>query len=418
MRDCRRVIAVGLALPICFLFVIWDTRLNGEDAQARKFEEGSELRILDPQKTSAGPPATPSTCVLRQGNFLTPESARAELAAFAATYTDAKSWQRRAAAVRAGIRRGAGLETWPPRCNLKPITGEVRSYDDYTVQNIAFESLPGFFVTGNLYRPAKALGRRPALLVPHGHFKGGRFDTNVQLLCGTLARMGAVAFAYDMVGWGESKGTYPHTGAKTLALQLWNSVRSLDFLQTLPEVDSRRIGITGASGGGTQAFLLTAIDERVRVSVPVVMVSAHFFGGCTCESGMPIHQCEKHVTNNADIAALAAPRPQLLISDGKDWTRFNQTVEFPYIRNVYNLFGAGAAIENLHLADEGHDYGQSKRAAAHKFLAHHLDLLPAPPEAGIVLESPEILHVFTVAQPRPAYALVDALAIEAVLARR
>ena len=102
-------IAFGLALLISF--VLWDTGLNGEDAHARQIEVGSELRLLDPQKTSAGPPATLSTCVLRQGEFLTPEAARAELAAFAATYTDASSWQRRAAAVRAGIRRGAGLET-------------------------------------------------------------------------------------------------------------------------------------------------------------------------------------------------------------------------------------------------------------------------------------------------------------------
>ena len=366
---------------------------------------------------------------LCRGHYHSEGEAREQLARFGGSYSTLDEWKARARGVREGILRGAGLDPMPGKCKLNPIIRSRRDYRGYTVENVAFESLPGFFVTGNLYRPQA--GNRPfaGVLCPHGHFRepngGGRFRDDMQKRCATLARMGAVVFSYDMVGWGESNQV-SHKYSKVLTLQLFNSIRAVDFLLSLKEVDPARIGVTGASGGGTQTFLLTGVDDRVGVSVPVVMVSAHFFGGCICESGMPIHKSGAHETNNADIAALAAPRPQLIISDGKDWTKNTPQVEFPYIRNVYRLYGAEAAAENLHLPDEGHDYGPSKRAGAYTFLAKHLGLslekVTRPDgsidESDIAVEKPEVMYVFTAEHPRPLHAVKDDEAVEALLRLR
>jgi len=357
----------------------------------------------------------PQLCV---GNYQTEEQAKEQLARFAATYSTQAEWQQRAQRIRDGILRGAELLPLPKRCPLNPILHSRREHDGYTVENAAFESLPGVFVTGNLYRPTKGTGPFAGVLCPHGHWSDpndyGRVRPEMQKRCATFARMGAVVFAYDMVGYGDwAHAGWKHDRPDALKLQLWNSIRAVDFLTSMKDVDPKRIAVTGASGGGTQTFLLTAVDDRVAVSIPVVQVSAHFFGGCVCESGLPIHKAKGYETSNVEIAACAAPRPLMLISDGKDWTKNTARVEYPYIRNVYGLFGAADNVECLHLAKEGHDYGWSKRVGAYKFLSKHLGLCLANViddsgsinEEFVAFEPKAGLYVFDENHPRPSYAV-------------
>ena len=359
---------------------------------------------------------------LRRGGYFKPDQGKAELDRIAKKIPDLEAWNKRRAAVRQGILEGAGLHPLPRRTPLNPRRHSRRSHPGYTVENVALETAPGFFLCGNLYLPSTPPESMAAILCPHGHardpkyVKEGRLRPEMQYRCATLARMGAAVFSYDMIGYSDSRkqGWSHNHGTQVLRLQCWNSIRAVDFMLSLPGIDPKRVGVTGASGGGTQTFLLTALDDRITAAAPCVMVSAHFFGGCACESGVPIHVRPHHITNNTEIAALCAPRPMMLISCGGDWTANTPKVEFPFVQRIYELHGSRKMVENAHLPDEGHDYGESKRQPMYDFFARHLKLDRGKwttatgtrmDESTVVLESHQTLQVFTEAHPLPGHAL-------------
>lgn len=341
------------------------------------------------------------------GGHWSEDEANLVMKEFASEWSDLASWEKRRDRIKKGIIVGMQLDKMPNISgNFNTIIHSKREMDGYTVENIAIESFPGFYVTGNLYTPTIEKEKYAAILSPHGHLANKRFTDFMQYRCAVLARMGAVVFAYDMVGYAESD-QIEHKMPIALLLQTYNSQRVLEYLLSRPDVDSERIGMTGGSGGGTQTFMLTAIDDRIRVSVPAVQVSAHFFGGCVCESGMPVHKSADHQTNNVEIAALCAPRPLLMISDGGDWTRNTPRIEYPYVQKVYALYNAEHKVENVHLPLERHDYGFSKRTAAYNFFQHHLKLSANIPydngyqEDFVTILSPEELKVFNTENPKP-----------------
>lgn len=333
----------------------------------------------DDSKTSEGN-ETGQTSHLCVGSCMTPEQGKAFLDSLASSYHNKEEWESRVQTVKKGFRKAAGLDTIPESLWHRPfnaITKNKRVMDGYTIENIAIEAMPGHYITGNLYKPLDLKGKVPAIASPHGHWYApddyGRFRPDVQYRCASLARMGAIVFAYDMIGFGECT-TYRHDNPRALTIQTYNSTRVIDYLCSLKDVDTTRIGVTGASGGGTQTLYISLLDPRIKVSVPVVMVSSFFYGGCICESGLPVTRGKDYSTNLADIAAMFAPKPLLIVSDGNDWTRTVPQVEYPYIKSVYKLYNAENNIENAHLPNEQHSYGFAKRKPMYPFMAKHLGL--------------------------------------------
>jgi hypothetical protein len=306
----------------------------------------------------------------------TVDEGKAQLAYLGTLYNDASSWEKRKQEVKECLVNSLRLKKLPAAGTSKPVVTAVRHMNGYTVQNIAIETLPGLYVCGSLYKPTKPKGKMPVILNPDGHFGDGRYRADCQYRCAVQAKMGAIAFSYDLFAWGESLlqfKTEDHRRSLAQTIQVLNAMRILDYLLTIKGADADRVAITGGSGGGSQTMLVTAIDDRIKLSVPVVMLSSYHSGGCPCESGMGTHLCGKG-TNNVEIAAMAAPKPQLIISDGKDWTQNVPQNEFPFLQNIYNYYGALDKVKNVHLPEEGHDYGISKRMALYEFLIQQFKL--------------------------------------------
>lgn len=289
-----------------------------------------------------------------------------------------EAWKARRQALRRQILAAAGLWPAPPKHPLTVLFAGRLERGGYTVEKVAIETLPGLWLGGNLYRPKEA-GRHPAVLHPHGHWPYGRLENSAlcstPLLAANFARNGFVVFAYDMPGYNDTvQAPHDFTGPAyqlwnftPLGLQLWNSIRAADFLVSLPDVDPERLAMTGASGGGTQTFLMAAVDDRLAAAAPVNMVSGLMQGGCVCENAPGL----RIGTNNIELAALFAPRPLLLVSATGDWTREVPQVEFPAMREVWRLFGRPERIEAVQF-DAPHNYHKESREAVYEFFRKHL----------------------------------------------
>jgi hypothetical protein len=318
-----------------------------------------------------------------------------------------QEWEARRTALREQVKVATGVWPMPEKTPLKPVIHGKIERDGYTIEKVFFASLPGHYVTGNLYRPRNQKGevpggKLPGVLCPHGHWANGRFydagEANakkemesgaektlesarypLQARCAMLARLGCVVFHYDMVGYADSKAITHRTGftdaeaelrlQSFMGLQTWNSIRSLDFLLSLPEVDPTRIGVTGASGGGTQTFILCAVDDRPTVAFPAVMVSTAMQGGCVCENCSYL----RIDAGNIDLAALFAPKP-LAMSGAKDWTIDIETKGLPELKAVYKLYGAEDRVLAKCFPQFGHNYNQVSREVMYNWFNKHLRL--------------------------------------------
>lgn len=293
-------------------------------------------------------------------------------------------WKKRAEAIKTQILVSAGLYPMSDRPPLNATVFGKEEYGDFSIEKVYIETLPGFYLCGNLYRPmGKGNGPFPAILNPHGHWSKGRLEDSetgsIPARCISFARMGMIAFSYDMVGYndtvfravGSDRGYSYHRGFGTnyadqlwgislMGLQTWNSIRALDFLFSLPDVDKTRIGCTGASGGGTQTFILGAVDDRLAVLAPTVMVSHSMQGGCSCEN-MPLLRIEY---SNMEIAAVPAPKPQIFMAATGDWTKTFMTIEGPAIASIYSLFKATNRVY-YEVLPFNHNYNKTTREAVY-----------------------------------------------------
>ena len=283
-------------------------------------------------------------------------------------YHNKAEWEARRDSLRKEVRQRLELDAFLDSCTLKPLLSKVRKHDGYTTQNICIELTPGQHLFGTIYASTKK-GKHALIVCPDGHWPY-RYRKDEQQRLGTLARMGAVCVDFDLYGWGESEkevGAEAHHTARAHVYQAACGYVLLDYmLKNRKDIDPERVGVMGGSGGGTHTVMLSLLDERVTASAPVVHLASHFDGGCPCESGKPV-QLSAGGTCEPELAAVMAPKPMLIVSDGGDWTSSVPTLEFPYLQRIYGFYDAKDKVRNVHLPNERHDFKENKRQAVYDF---------------------------------------------------
>ncbi|MBN1422005.1 MAG: acetylxylan esterase [Planctomycetes bacterium] len=307
------------------------------------------------------------------------------------------AWEKRRAALAPFVREALGLAPPPEKTPLAARTAGVLERDGYRLEKVVFESRRDFPVTANLYLPERIARPAPTVLCPIGHWGLSKAEPRIQARAITLARMGFVALVYDPLGQGERAvaGNGHDTaflawlaGESNMTYMIWDSIRAIDYLATRPEVDTARLGSTGCSGGGLNTLYLEAVEERLRATVPVgyVVTFRSFF-----ETGISHCPCS-HVpglgrsTDMPEIAALAAPRAQLLVGGERDpmFTGDGMRDAFAQILRIYGALGVPERADLL-IVDAEHDYNQPMRERMYGFFARHLagigdgSAIPEPP---------------------------------------
>ncbi|MGI9472310.1 MAG: acetylxylan esterase [Rubripirellula sp.] len=333
---------------------------------------------------------------------------------------NAGEWHQRAEQLRRRVLVSTGLWPMPEKTPLNAVLFDKTVREGFTVEKVYFESLPGHYVTGLLFRPSTpSQTPMPGVLSPHGH--GGRMQkhsdselskqiaqgaehfensgrTPKLARCVQLARMGCVTFIFDMLGYADSiqisrevahrhKNSRPEEANTTeqdwvlyspeadlrlqsvMGLQTWNAIRALDFLESLPDVDPERLAVTGGSGGGTQSILLGAIDDRIKVSFPNGMVSTSMQGGCYCENCNLL----RVGTGNVELAALFAPRPQAMTA-ADDWTKDMMSDGYPELKWLYAMIGDESDVYCRPMLHFKHNYNYVTRATMYQWMNRHLQL--------------------------------------------
>lgn len=311
----------------------------------------------------------------------------------AAKYHNVQEWEVRRAILKKEVRERLEIDAFLDSCvkDAKPILSKVRKHDGYTTQNICIELIPGQHIFGTIYASQKK-GLKPLIICPDGHWPSRYRDDEQQRLA-TLARMGAVCVDFDLYGYGQSATEVGnHRTARAHIFQAACGLKLLDYLlNNRKDIDPKRVAANGGSGGGTHTVLLALLDDRITASAPVVHVASHFDGGCPCESGMPV-QLAGGGTCEAELAAIIAPRPLLLVSDGGDWTSSNPELEYPFIQRIFGFYDAKDQVRNIHLPDERHDFGPNKRQAVYDFFADIFALDKSMiDESKVTIEPEEIM---------------------------
>lgn len=302
-------------------------------------------------------------------------------------------WEQRCEEYRRQLREMLGLDPWPAKSDLKvTVTGTI-DREDFRVEKLYYQSLPGLYVTANLYLPKNVSGRVPAVLYLCGHSQvkidnvsyGNK--THYHFHAVWFARHGYACLVLDSLQLGEIEGIHHGTyrygmwwwnnrGYTPAGVEAWNCVRAIDYLQTRPEVDPERIGVTGRSGGGAYSWWIAAIDPRVKVAVPVAGITDlqnHVVDGCVEGHCDCMYFVNTYRWDYPIVAALVAPRPLLIVNGDHDPIFPEDGVRRVYetARKIYRLYDAEDKI-GIFITKAAHDDIQPIQEAAFRWIDRHL----------------------------------------------